>query len=869
MSDIHLRLTPALADRYRIERELGAGGMATVYRAHDVRHDRDVAIKVLHPDLGAMLGAQRFLAEITTTAKLQHPHILPLLDSGEADGLLFYVMPVVDGESLRARLTRETQLPIDEAIRITREVASALDYSHRHGIVHRDIKPENILLHDGQAVVADFGIALAVSNAGGARMTATGLSLGTPQYMSPEQATGERTVDARSDIYSLGCVLYEMLTGAPPFVGATAQAIVAQVITSLPSSVSTQRPTVSPYVDHAVARALQKLPADRFQTASAFADALSASGGHPILSAAARRGTRFKPGVGLIAAAASLAFGAVLGALIHRSMAGPPSQPSVRILAPIPRHTSGQGGLTVAADGRLAIVVGGDDASLFVRRLNEFEFSEIPGTQGAQNPFLSPDAQWVAFVSKGRLRKVRLDGGPIVDLADATWGGGTWGSDGTIVFTPATGLSRTTTDGKKPEILTTPDTARGEFGHWWPQFLPDGHTVIFTNYRTPYTKSRLEALDLRTGSRRVLIDGAVGGVYAGSGHLLFSRGSGTVFAVAFDSRTLETHGDAKPVLEDVDGNPAQARMSLAISANGTLVFLPRSQWSPKRALVWIDRSGKETPAIPQPDYYSSPRVSPDGRLLAYTKLDEGRDIWLYDRTRSLAMQVTRNDAADFDPVWTVDGQRLVYISEHGAFQLYYRRTDLTEPEYLLLTNAFDKFPTSVSPDAALLAFTQWDPDRNIRFLALNGRAVVPTFPNSDRNEENAAFSPDGRWIAYTSDESGKKEVYARAFPNMSARRIQISIDGGTEPRWTRNAHEIVFRRGNALMAVAFEPATGTPSAPVTLFSIPYVSDGFRNTYDAMPDGSRFLMTKPLFAAAGVNAAFITNWFPELEAKLAK
>ncbi|MEN9592400.1 MAG: hypothetical protein RJA21_863, partial [Gemmatimonadota bacterium] len=276
------RLTAAIADRYRVIRELGAGGMATVYLAHDLKHDRDVAIKVLHPDLGVALGGERFLSEIRTTARLQHPHILPLLDSGEADGLLYYVMPLVTGETLRARLERERQLPIADAVRIAREVASALDYAHRQGVVHRDIKPENILLHDGSALVADFGIALAVQSAAGARMTQTGLSLGTPQYMSPEQAMGERTIDARSDIYALGTVAYEMLTGAPPFTGASVQAIVARVLSSEAEPPSRVRNTIPSHVEQAVLTALAKLPADRQASAAEFASALATtSGAHP------------------------------------------------------------------------------------------------------------------------------------------------------------------------------------------------------------------------------------------------------------------------------------------------------------------------------------------------------------------------------------------------------------------------------------------------------------------------------------------------------------------------------------------------------------------------------------------------------------
>src|SRR5438309_5772944 len=248
MTDFLSRLAAALADRYRLEGQLGAGGMATVHLAHDLRHDRMVALKVLRPELAAVIGAERFLQEIKTTANLQHPHILSLIDSGENDQQLWYVMPLVEGESLRDRITREKQLPVPDAVRLAIEVASALDYAHRHGVIHRDIKPDNILLHDGHALVADFGIALAASRAG-SRMTETGMSLGTPHYMSPEQAMGEREITARSDVYALGCVLYEMLTGAPPFTGPTAQAIVAQVVTETPPPLVAQRHTIPRHVE--------------------------------------------------------------------------------------------------------------------------------------------------------------------------------------------------------------------------------------------------------------------------------------------------------------------------------------------------------------------------------------------------------------------------------------------------------------------------------------------------------------------------------------------------------------------------------------------------------------------------------------------
>jgi serine/threonine protein kinase len=266
----------SLPGRYEIDREIGRGGMATVYLARDVRHARRVALKVLNPDLGAVLGAERFLAEIRVTANLQHPNLLPLFDSGEADGHLFYVMPYVEGESLRHKLDREKQLTIPEALQIGIAVASALDYAHRHGVIHRDLKPENILLHEGQPLVADFGIALAISNAGGERVTQTGLSLGTPQYMSPEQAAGDRVVDGRSDIYSLGAVLYETLAGEPPHIGGTIQAIISKVLTEIPPNVRVRRPSVPEHVGVAIARALEKVPADRLSTGHEFAAALQA-----------------------------------------------------------------------------------------------------------------------------------------------------------------------------------------------------------------------------------------------------------------------------------------------------------------------------------------------------------------------------------------------------------------------------------------------------------------------------------------------------------------------------------------------------------------------------------------------------------------
>ena len=393
MPELLSRLQTALFDRYRLDREIGAGGMATVYLAQDIRHDRRVALKVLRPELAAVIGAERFLAEIKLTANLQHPHILPLFDSGEADSYLFYVMPFVEGETLRDRLNREKQLPVADAVRIGCEVAAALDYAHRHGVVHRDIKPENILLHDGQALVADFGIALAASKAGGSRMTETGMSLGTPHYMSPEQAMGEREITARSDVYALGAVLYEMLSGDPPFTGSTAQAIVARVVTETPRPLVAQRHTIPRHVEAAALTALEKLPADRFATAAEFADALrnkgyTATTAVPALAAApsaARR--RLVPTTLAALAVAGVATLAALWGWLRPAPVMPVSQFSLALrsseaLQPVPG--TGGGRIAISPDGRQIAFMGPGDGTtrLWLRRLDQLSATPISGTEG-------------------------------------------------------------------------------------------------------------------------------------------------------------------------------------------------------------------------------------------------------------------------------------------------------------------------------------------------------------------------------------------------------------------------------------------------------------------------------------------------------
>jgi len=445
MADPFDRLKEALADRYTIERELGAGGMATVYLAQDVRHNRKVAIKVLRPELAAFIGAERFLKEIETTANLQHSHILPLFDSGRVDGTVFYVMPYVQGESLRNRLTRETLLPVDDALRIATEIAAALDYAHRHGVI-RDIKPDNVLFHDGRALVADFGIALARSHgSGGIRMTKSGMSLGTPQYMSPEQAAGEQTVDPRTDVYALGVVLYEMLAGQAPFTGPSAQAIFARVMAEEPGPLVLRRKTVPPHVDAAVARALEKLPADRWQTAAQFAEALTEAG------ASRWAGSRKLPAaLGWSAipwALAAVLLLALVWVGLRNGRSALPSAGPIRFSVELdpgvqPTFTPI---VRLSADGRQLFVTATIDRreEVLRRSFDQLRMTVITGAgqgdQGTGNsrPFVSPDGRWIAYATQGKLRKVPVEGGPAIDLALADWAGGSWGRNGRLVYTRA------------------------------------------------------------------------------------------------------------------------------------------------------------------------------------------------------------------------------------------------------------------------------------------------------------------------------------------------------------------------------------------------------------------------------------------------
>jgi serine/threonine-protein kinase len=814
MSDVLTRISSALESRYRITRQAGIGGMATVFLAHDLRHERDVAIKVLHPDLAAALGAERFLAEIKTTAKLQHPHILPLLDSGEADGLLYYVMPFIAGESLRSRLERETQLAVDDAVRIAREVLSALDYAHRQGVVHRDIKPENILVHEDQALVADFGIALAVSAAGGARMTQTGLSLGTPQYMAPEQAMGERAIDGRADIYAVGAVLYEMLVGEPPFTGPTVQAIVARVMTESPRPVTGQRRSVHGNVNAAVMRALEKLPADRFHSAAEFSNALSDAAYRvqvasdaaitPIGSSGSL--ARFVPwGVAAAAAVAAIAFA-------YKGRVKSDSSPvfasfEIPYNASLPYSSETIG---ISDDGRV-IAVGailGGQAQLLVRSIDQDEFRVVPNSKGVRgSAAFSPDGKWIAFNADRDIYRVPVSGGsPPTQIGHSSWGQMAWTRDNSVVYTKRydLGLFRVSFDGRDSSTLTTPDRKKGELGHWWPQLLPDGEHILFTNYTTPADGSRIEALSLKSGERKTVLNGAYFGRYV-NGRLLFVRNN-AVLSIPMNASSLKVSGTETPLGIDVQIVSSNGWAGFAVAKNGTIIYL--SDASRRQVLSWASQNGDEEPAVDSVGAYSMAVPSPDGKKIAVVK---NGDVWIIDRARKYEVRLTRTPQTEIDLVWTPDSRTMIYARDVPQYDVFRQLADGSGSEQLILTSVNDKEPQTVSPDGSTLLYTENGGHGDDVFGAsLTGpKSEHQLVIGGNGDKTQAAYSPNGKWIAYASSESGQYEIYVMPAPGTSqVARQQISNGGGGAADWSPDGTVLYYNVGGRFWRAGFNPLTG-------------------------------------------------------------
>jgi Tol biopolymer transport system component len=898
MAELLERLQSALADRYRLSREIGAGGMATVYLAHDVRHDRPVALKLLRPELSAVIGAERFLAEIKLTANLQHPHILPLFDSGEADSHLFYVMPYIEGETLRDRLNREKQLPVADALRIATEVASALDYAHRHGVVHRDIKPENILLHDGRALVADFGIALAASKASGSRMTETGMSLGTPHYMSPEQAMGEREITPRSDVYALGAMLYEMLTGEPPFTGNTAQAVVARVLTESPRLMVPQRHTIPPAVEAAVLTALEKLPADRFGTAAEFAEALAGRGftapataasiaATPVGPAATgtARPTRWKAVAAVALALAAVATAAALWGWLRPGTAPVVNRYSVMLRqAEELRPTAIAGNLGISPDGnRIAYVGPGDGGNrIWLREHDKLRPSPIPGTEGGLSPFFSPDGNQVAFIVSGQTLKIAtLSGGPPVTLSDTlNASGGDWGRDGYIYTELNNGLGRVKATGGPIEELYRLSDERHEIGAEYPNVMPDGKGIVFRRRIAGKPPNEFEIMEmaLPNGAAHHLTNG-VYAHYAESGHLLVVTGDGKLLAIPFDPKKRALTG-APVAMMDGMLHSGPFEVNFAVSASGTLTYTSGGSLG-ANSVWWVTRDGKATPVDsswnPQ-GTLNSVALSPDGRSLAVTLLrGSTQDIWVKQMPSGPFSRVTFGDTAHFRAQWTGDGRSVVYLNDHGSGSgdPLITRADGTGTPRLLLHQAATFAQAFETRDGKWLVLRRSisEPGNGDIFAVRTGDTTLVPLLTTPARELSPSVSPDGRWLAYSSDESGNPEVYLRPFPEVTTARWQVSLSGGSNPMWAPNGRELFYLNGRQeLCSVAITPGgTGlTVGAPEMLFPAgAYAVARNAGVFDVSPDGRRFVLVRGSAAASDAELVVVQNWFQEVRAKAGK
>jgi serine/threonine-protein kinase len=830
-----------------------------------------VAVKVLKPELAALVGTERFLAEIRTTANLSHPHILPLHDSGEADGFLFYVMPYVEGDSLRERMNRDGQLPVEEAVRIAGHVADALDYAHQQGVIHRDIKPGNILFQAGDPVVTDFGIALAISAAGEGRLTETGLSLGTPYYMSPEQAAGDQTPTAASDVYSLGCVLYEMLTGEPPHTGASAQAILGKILLADVTRPTKLRRTIPANVEAAVLKALERLPADRFETASELTAALK--------DKAFRHGV----GVGSVGGpwkglAISLSLVVLLGMVVVAIAVLSPRTPPQTVRWQI--HPPGDGVVqqwaryfAIAPDGSSMVyrdTVGLESGwQLWVKDRSAAEGRLLSGTNMARDVVFSPDGGWIAYAVGTNLIKRPIQGEGTVKLLggmDPAWVGLSWLADGTILCEQgARNLVRISDDGGGP-----PDSIFyfSEGGIRWVHGLPHEKGALVLG-----SDGLLWVTDLQADTAWAILGEVARAWYAPTGHLVFVRADGAVLAAPFDLQSLELGTERVPLFEGVSTGSGWADMEL--SQDGTAVFVKGPAFGDRSEVVWVDREGREeSMGAHLAGDLVAPALSPDGTLLA---VEEGGEVWIAQTNRGSKQKLTFEGG--HRPAWSPNGGSVTFCSSRAgnAEALWIKRADGSGEAELLVDYERGLADGFLSPDSTwLITRTDAVEDGRGDILAwqIGGEAEPLPLAGTQYREVAPALSPNGRFLAYSSNELGRDQVVVVPFPDVGGGRWLVSAGDGIEPVWSRDGRELFYRRGVAGDLVAVEVETASlfqRGGEQVLFPAgKYNAEPTHAQYDVAPDGQHFVMLRPLSAVAShqeLRMIQVLNWFTELEERL--
>jgi Tol biopolymer transport system component/tRNA A-37 threonylcarbamoyl transferase component Bud32 len=892
---------------YEILSAIGAGGMGEVYKARDTRLDRIVAIKVLPTHLADRAELrERFEREAKTIASLNHPHICTLHDIGHQDEIDFLVMEYLEGETLAQRLLKSS-LALEQVLQYAIEIADALDKAHRKGVTHRDLKPGNIMLTKTGTKLLDFGLAKLKQEAAPANLplselptavdplTAQGSIVGTLQYMAPEQLEGKE-VDARTDIFAFGTVVYEMATGKKCFEGKSQASLIASILQIDPPPISSLQPMTPPALDHVVKTCLAKEPDERCQSAKDLTDELKwiAEGGSQVGLAPTAAMKSFH-GLGRRALILSLGI-FVLGATIAgiavwnlKPTPSPTPQLVSRLKIALPQGQQLAGlengpAVALSPDGtHLAYVARqGGIQQLYLRAMDSLDSKPIPGTEGAMNPFFSPDGQWLGFFTGGSLKKVSVSGGAALPLGDAgTPRGASWGSQGMIVFAPTTtsGLQQVSDGGSAPQLLT--HLEKGDVSHRWPEFLPGGRAVLFAAGPNGinFTNAQVAVQSFGTGQRRNLIQGGTYPHYAASGHLVYAQ-RGTLMAMPFDLRRLEATGAAVPVVEGVLQSLSSGVAQYSVSAAGSLVYVSGGIQSAQRRLVWVSRNGAEQSVAAAAHSYFSPRLSPDGQRVAVGITEQDSQVWLYDLSRETLSRFTFEGNYSLLPVWTPDGKRIAFESnKEGPLNLFWQMADGSGGPERLNTSEYIQVPMSWSPDGQLLAFFEVNPttQRDIWVLRMGDpwpgsgqvRKAQP-FLRTRFDEAVPRFSPDGRWLAYISDESGRYEIYVQPYPGPG-RKWQISTEGGTEPAWNPNGRELFYRSGDKMMAVdiATQPgfAAGTPRM---LFEGPYEPAPFPlANYDVSHDGQRFLMLKPTeqAQAAPTQINVVLNWFEELKRKV--
>jgi len=877
---------------YEITAQIGAGGMGEVYQATDTNLARRVAIKVL-PDALALDPERlaRFDREAKTLAALSHPNIAGVHGLEKSGGTIALVMELVEGPTLADRIV-EGPLPVDDALAIARQIAEALEAAHEQGIVHRDLKPSNVKVRpDGTVKVLDFGLAKAVetSPASGLTqsptittpaMTQAGLILGTAAYMSPEQARG-KTVDRRSDIWAFGCVLYEMLTGRRAFGGDEVSDVFASVLAREPAFGAVPE-TAPERVRQVLKACLQKDPKQRMHDiadvrlalAGAFESVVSPAGAPTAPAAAAPLWRRVFP-LGVTVLAVGAAAGAI-GWLV--ALPGPSPVVTWSHVLPEGRlfRNAGRPVLTVAPDGESFVY--NATGALYLRTMGTLEDSPIPGTEvGLTNPFFSADGRSIGFFDSGQLRRIPVTGGASTPLAPATNPlGASWGPDGMILYAQPDGIWEVSAQGGEPRHLI--ETGQGEQAHG-PQRLPGEDWILFTlattSEATRWDSAAIVVASPASGERRVIRAGGSDVRYLPTGHLVYAF-EDVLYAVPFDVGRLEERGGPVPVVEGVRRAAITGAAFYAVSAGGTLVYAAGTEAEARRRLVWVDRDGRETAVATPPRAYQYPRISPDGTRVALDVRDEQNDIWIWSLARETLTRLTFEAGLDRTPVWSPDGARIAYMSgDNSQGALQWRAADGTGTAELLFTGTGTWFPTSFDPEGERIVVLQrdvGDSAQDVTMLAVAGdREMVPLVQTSF-DELNGEVSPDGRWLAYQSDESGQMEVYVRSFPDVDAGgRWQVSPDGGTRPVWRGDGRELFYLDPpGRIMAVEVETGDAFSFGnAVELFNGPYVAANVLRTYDVTDDGERFLMIA-LAEDQGDGGAearqivVVENWLAELE-----